>query len=117
MEEVQKTVPQKQFDFKLNQSSPVVDDYQIVVVYDEAKCPVEVVQKVDYDKIAKENGTVEDWSLQALLNAGIDPKFNIQTSFNTNLETSRQVRKFADALGAQVAPAEVPPTEEQLKTE
>lgn len=80
------SVLKKYFDKFVNQSSLVVDDFARKVNYDEDRNEFVTYEKVDYKKIQESNGTVELWSLDALLKAGINPSFPVHTGLNTRLE-------------------------------
>lgn len=66
--------------------SPVIDEYEQKISYDEDGREVITYSKVDFHKILVSNGYVRDWSLQNLLTAGIDPKFGIHTGKPTRLD-------------------------------
>lgn len=80
------SVLNKYFDKSVNQCSPVAEDFNRVVNYDENGNEFITYQKVDYKKIQESNGTVDMWSLNSLLSAGINPNFPIHTGLNTRLE-------------------------------
>lgn len=66
--------------------SPVQDDYNRVVNYDEAGKEYISYEKVNYPKLQASLGSYLDWSLQSLMKAGIDPAFPIHTGNPTRLE-------------------------------
>lgn len=66
--------------------SPVQDDYNRVVNYDEDGNEYITYEKVDYPTLQESLGSWMDWSLTNLLKAGIDPAFPIHTGLNTRLE-------------------------------
>lgn len=74
------------FDKNVNQSSPVQKDYERVVNYDEDGNEFITYVEVDYPTLQASNGVVEDWSLKALLAAGINPNFGIHTGNPTRIE-------------------------------
>ena len=76
----------RHFDMSVNQASPVQPDYDRTVKYDEDGNEIIVYNLVDYPALVKSHGSVIDWSLENLLKAGIDPKFNISTGNPTRLE-------------------------------
>lgn len=97
------SVLKKYFDKKINQSSPVQVDYNRVCKYDEDGKEFIVFEKVDYPKIQKSNGKVKDWTLDALLAAGINPNFPLHTGYNTRIEgvdVIKQAEATADAIFA-----------------
>lgn len=68
------------FDFSLNPFSPAdMVDYERTVSYDEDEKEVISFVPVDYKKITESLGSVDNWSLSALLKAGINPNFGINT--------------------------------------
>lgn len=86
------------FDYDCNQCSPVQVDYLSKVDVDEKGNEFVSYEKVDYRKIAESHGTVDFWSLGALVKAGINPRFNICTGFNTGLELDSAVSAAAAAI-------------------
>lgn len=74
------------FDKSVNQCSPVAVDYNRVVNYDEDGIQFITYEKVDLAKFQQSLGLVDNWSLDSLVKAGIDPRFGIHTGFNTRLE-------------------------------
>lgn len=83
------------FDYELNQASPVQDDFVQVEKRDEDGNILTVYEKFDYPNHQSSLGTVNDWSLDALLRAGINPNFPIHTGNNTRLEGAAAVEGFA----------------------
>lgn len=80
------SVLSKYFSKNVNQCSPVQIDYERVVNYDEDGNEFVTWIEVDYPTLQASHGVVEDWSLKALLAAGIDPHFSIHTGNPTRLE-------------------------------
>lgn len=74
------------FDKSVVQASRVCDDLVRIVNYDEKGNEFITWEKFDYSTFQKSNGVVEDWSLDSLLKAGINPDFGIRTGFNTRLD-------------------------------
>ena len=81
-----------QFDYSVNQCSPVADSYVRVVNRDEKGN--EYITYVPFDSAAyqKSLGPVDNWSLANLVKAGIDPSFAIHTGNPTRLEGDAFVR-------------------------
>ena len=75
-----------QFNYDLNQCSPVREDLVRVVKKDEKGEEHIVYEPFDYPSYQKSLGLVDNWSLDNLLKAGINPDFGINTGFNTRLE-------------------------------
>lgn len=93
----------KLFSAGIDQSSPVQDDYNRIVNYDEDGNEFITYEKVDYAKLIASNGSVLDWSLDALLKAGINPNFSIHTGNCTRLEgigVIDDAQAYVDALFA-----------------
>lgn len=89
------------FDKSVNQASPVQPDYDRVVNYDEDGNEFITYVEVDYPKIQESHGLVGDWSLDALLKAGINPNFSIHTGNPTRLEgigTIQDAEAYVDSL-------------------
>lgn len=84
-----------QFDPSVNQCSPVREDYARVVNHDEDGNEFVTFSQVDYPTIQKSHGSVRDWSLEALLKAGINPDFSIHTGNPTRLEGVDAVNDMA----------------------
>lgn len=108
------SVLKKYFDKKIHQSSPVQVDYDRVCNYDEDGKEFIVFEKVDYPKIQKANGRVKDWTLDALLAAGINPNFPIHTGYNTRIEgvdVINQASAVADEIFAEMAKSDAKDSE------
>lgn len=75
-----------QFDASLSQESPIQKDFNRVVNYDSEGNEFITWEEVDYPSIQASNGSAADWSLNALLAAGINPDFPIHTGNPTRLE-------------------------------
>lgn len=76
----------KNFSYEVDQFSPVQEDFSRKVQYDEDGIEHIVFVPVDYPAIQASFGFVSDWSLNALLAAGVNPNFPISTGLNTRLE-------------------------------
>lgn len=96
------------FDKTVDQRSPVQPDYARVVNYDDEGNEKITYRQVDYDAIVESHGTVDAWSLDALLKAGVNPDFPIHTGNPTRIEGASAVndmaayaeQMFADIEGA-----------------
>lgn len=94
----------KYFNKDIDQCSPVQVDYERVVNYDADGNEIITWEEVDYPAIQATNGVVQDWSLNALLSAGINPNFPIHTGNNTRLEgidVVNQAAAMADSILAE----------------
>lgn len=78
---------------EIDQNSPVFGDTIRVVERDEDGREINTYPPVDYEKIRKENGKVDMWTLENLLKAGINPSFPVKTGYNSRVEG-------IDALGS-----------------
>lgn len=67
------------FDSSVPAFSPVFGDVERKVEFDEDGKEIVSFVPVDYKKINDERGTVDNWSLDSLLKAGINPNFGIHT--------------------------------------
>lgn len=76
----------KYFNADLDKGSPVQKDFDRVVNYDDEGNEFITYVEVDYAKIVQSHGSVGDWSLNALLKAGINPQFGIHTGNPTRIE-------------------------------
>lgn len=78
-------VTKKLFNNDIHCESPVQKDYTRVVKYDEDGNEFVTYEEQDLASYQQSLGIVGDWSLDALLKAGIDPSFPIHTGYNTRL--------------------------------
>lgn len=86
------------FDKNVDQESRVVPDYIRKVNYDNDGNEFITYEEVDLQKFQESLGTVDMWSLDALLKAGIDPAFSIHTGLNTRLEGVGIVNSAVDII-------------------
>ena len=107
------SVLSKYFSKNVNQASPVQIDYDRVVNYDENGNEFVTWVEVDYPTIQASHGVVEDWSLNALLAAGIDPSFPIHTGNPTRLDGFSEVMNAIDVINKELdaSAAETPESE------
>lgn len=85
----------RHFDPTVNQSSRVTIDLVRVVHSDEKGKEYVTFEPFDSASYQKELGPVENWDLQALLKAGVDPRFVIHTNGTTRMDTEAQLNEFA----------------------
>lgn len=90
----------KHFDSSRSYASPVVDDFDRCVEYDENGNELISYKKVDYPSIVRSHGVVDDWSLNNLLKAGVDPNFNIHTSYPTRAEGLDMMNSAIDSINS-----------------
>lgn len=83
------------FDYRVNQYSPVIGEKQRIVNYDAKGNEFVTYEDVDLQAIQKSLGSVKDWSLDSLLKAGVSPEFPIHTSYGTRLEGLKSVEDFS----------------------
>ena len=88
------------FNLGINQNSPVSDVY--ILALRETEDGTELVpQKVDYPAIQQSHGTVDDWSIDNLIKAGIDPaSMHISTGYATRLDGLNDLSAFESAADA-----------------
>lgn len=79
-------VQKAMFSPEVDQNSPVFGDVMRVVERDEDGREINTFPPVDYEKIRKDNGSVDLWALESLLKAGVDPSFPVKTGFNSRVE-------------------------------
>lgn len=94
-------VLKKNFSYTIDQCSPVQEDFSRKVQYDDEGKEFISYLPVDYPALQKSHGFVTDWSLEALLKAGINPNFPISTGLNTRLEgvdVLSQFESLADSI-------------------
>lgn len=89
-------VGQKYFDPSIDQRSPLVTDYVRNVYHDEKGGEYVIYEKFDSAAYQKELGPVENWSLDSLMKAGIDPRFGIHTTSPTRLEGASVMDDFVE---------------------
>lgn len=96
----------RNFNYDLDQRSPVVVDYQRTEKVAEDGSTSVVFEKVDYPSIQASHGDARDWSLDSMFKAGVNPQsFAIHTGFNTRLEGVNILNEFASQIDAALAPA------------
>lgn len=88
----------RHFDKSVNQCSPVVDDFERNVHYDDDGNEFVTFDKVDYPSIQAKNGFIMDWSLDSLMKAGINPQFAIHTGYATRLDGFDELNRIAAAV-------------------
>lgn len=89
------SVLSKYFNKDVDQCSPIQEDRQRVVQYDEDGNEMVVYLPVDYPTFQASNGLVTDWSLDALLKAGVNPDFPIHTGNPTRIEGTDVLEQYA----------------------
>ena len=67
------------FDASISPYSPVIGDVERCVSFDEDGKEIVSWKEVDYKELQKSRPCVEDFSLNAMLKAGINPAFSIHT--------------------------------------
>lgn len=83
------------YDKSVDVCSPVRGDLQRVVNYDEDGNELITWEPVDYKSIVAENGDVKNWSLNAMLKAGINPaSLSIHTSAPSRIENESGVQQM-----------------------
>lgn len=111
---ISKSVLDTYFDDTVNQLSPVETDYVRVVKYDEKGDEHIVWEPFDYPEYQKFLGPVNNWTLEALLKAGIDPNFGISTGYPTRLEGINAINDFSAVADGLLADLE---NNKETKTE
>lgn len=79
---------------------PIVGDVRRVVTKVDG-VDIPIFKEVDYSSVTAKLGSVDDWQLNKLLRAGVDPKFPIHTGLPTRLEGANTVQeavKMADEI-------------------
>lgn len=92
--EVQKT----HFNYELNQNSPIMGDLERVVKRDENGAEVIAFEEVNYPLMLKTRPTVEYYSLEAMLKAGVNPNVPIHTGLNSRLEGADDAQVMAETI-------------------
>lgn len=94
------SVKSSQFNYELNQYSPVIDEYNAVVKCDEEGKQEIVYEKADLASVVKSHGNSEDWKLDKLFKAGINPDFPIHTSAPSRVESASDVLEVEKEVNA-----------------
>lgn len=105
------SVISSQFNYELNQYSPVIDEYNAVVKCDEDGKEDVVYEKADLPSIVKSHGDADDWKLNRLLKAGINPDFSIHTSAPSRIESASEVLEVEKEVNALFENVESPKSE------
>lgn len=85
---------------KHDSCSPIQEDLERVVKYDEKGNEIISYLPVDYPALVKSNGIAEMWSLNNLLKAGVNPDFPVRTGLNSRIEGVNEIEKAAAAADA-----------------
>ena len=83
--------------------SPLQEDFDRHVNIDENGNEYITYTKVDYPSIQKSHGSFKDWSLNALLAAGIDPAISIHTGAPTRLDGLQELSNISSDVDAYFA--------------
>lgn len=75
----------KYYNRELDKCSPIQKSYDLVSDFSDGR-EVKSFVETDYPKIVESHGTVEDWSLESLMKAGVNPSFSIHTSSGSRLD-------------------------------
>lgn len=105
------SVKSSQFNYELNQYSPVIEEYNAVAKCDEDGKQEIVYEKADLYSVVKSHGNSEDWKLHRLLKAGINPDFHINTSAPSRLENATDVLEVEKEVNAMFDNVETPKSE------
>lgn len=95
------SVLKKYFNYNCNQDSPIQVDLKRVSKFDEDGEEFISYIPEDYPAIVMANGKANDWSLNALLKAGISPDMPIHTGYSTRLDGVGQldeISAFVDSI-------------------
>ena len=90
------------YDKKADCQSRVRPDFDRVLNVDEDGNEHIIFELTDYKKIQESLGSWKMWTLQALMSAGIDPKFGIKTGLNTRLEGYGAVESAVAAISGSI---------------
>lgn len=92
------------FNDKVIQSSPVLPQFKMVDKYDENGVKITVAEPEDYKAYHAEIGKYQDWTLDALTKAGINPSsMHVSTGYNTRLEGINDIQAVEADLDAFIA--------------
>lgn len=80
--------------------SPMIEDVQRISNFDNEGNEIVTYAPVDNSAIVKANGSAINWSLNALLAAGVNPNFPIHTGVGTRLDGYADVANAAAGINA-----------------
>lgn len=101
------------FDSKLNQESPVKETLVLVKKVGKDGEDIFTYEPLDGEKLIKENGTAADWSLKALLAAGINPaSLSVSTGYATRLDGLADLNGAIEDLESMIPTANEDPVTE-----
>ena len=106
------SVLSKYFDKSVGQCSPVQLDYKRTVSYDAEGNEIVMYTEVDYPTFQASLGVVKDWSLDALLKAGVNPNFSIHTGNPTRLEGLDSLDSFMSQADEILEDFDIPANDE-----
>lgn len=99
------------FNSRIDQRSLVFPDFDLVKQFDKQGKEVPTFVKTDYEKIVASHGSVDFWSLDALMLAGINPDMPISTSASTRLYGDDAVESAIAEAMPEIEKLETPKTE------
>lgn len=89
------------FNSTIDQNTPVTEDVLLVRKTTKDGCSEMVPEKVDYCAIQRENGPVSNWSVTALMSAGINIKdLTPKTSIPSGLDGYDSVEELLNDLSS-----------------
>lgn len=83
------------FDSSINQFSPVMGDLERIVELDEKGAEKVRFEAVDYPSLVALRGNIDDYSIDAMIKAGININIPIRTGFVSRIEGASVVHDFA----------------------
>lgn len=95
-----KSVLEKYVNANARMQSPLIGDVQRVVNYDKNGNEIITYAPVDNSAIVKANGSANNWTLNSLLAAGVNPNFPIHTGVGTRLDGYADVANAAAEINA-----------------
>lgn len=103
MEKISTSVLESHFDKKRNGFSPSCPTYDMHEVFAEDGSRKVVFRETDLQKeVIEPNGKYENWKLDSLLRAGINPSTGINTSPSSRIEVGASISKLADTVESQI---------------
>lgn len=107
----------RNFNYGLDQRSPLVADMERVEKHAVDGTVSVVYKAVNYAEIQRSHGSAQDWSLNSLKKAGINPAFGIRTGFGTRIEAFGQLAGFESEADIILQDSSVNSSVEPSKTE
>lgn len=103
MEKISTSVLESHYDKKRNGFSPTCPTFDMHEVFAEDGSRSVIFKETDLQKeIMEPNGKYENWKLDSLLRAGINPNTGINTSPSSRIEVGASINELANSVETQI---------------